>query len=167
MTSSSQEWCGNTFKAIIDEGLHYNQSYNSYWDGQGAGRRQLRRPALFEDALPYVLRTMRFEQKSSFTVPLYELQQTSQAKPPELYKALVMTEEAHPYDTTEPAWRVTVSLQEQKQNVYWFAKRYPNVLLRQTTWDGRTLLLKQVRRYAYWPQTSPAPDSTAVGRPLT
>lgn len=168
LTTSSQEWCGNTFKAITDEGLHYNQSYNSYWDGQGAGRRQLRREVLFEDALPYVLRTMRFEQKPSFTVPVYELQQTSQAKVPTLYKALVITEDALPNDTAEPAWRVTVSLQEQKQNVYWFAKRYPNLLLRQTTWDGRTLLLKDVRRYAYWPKASTPTDSTAaVGRPLT
>lgn len=169
MTTSSQEWCGNTFKAITDEGLHYNQSFNSYWDQQGAGHRQLRREVLFEDGLPYALRSLRFERKPSFVVPVYELQQTSKATSPVLYKALIQTEDAQTADTTEPAWRVTVALDGQKTSTYWFAKRYPNLLLRQNTWDGRTLLLKEVRRYAYWPKAPVAPtDSTSVvERPLT
>ncbi|SNC64580.1 hypothetical protein SAMN06265337_1108 [Hymenobacter gelipurpurascens] len=161
MTTSSQEWCGNTFKAITDDGLQYAQIYNSYWDGQGAGHRQLRREVLFEDALPYTLRSLRFERKPNFVVPVYELQQTSQAKAPTLYQALFQTEDAQTETTSEPAWRVTVALDAQKKNVYWFAKRYPNTLLRQTTWDGRTLLLKEVRRYAYWPK-KPAPSDTTA-----
>jgi hypothetical protein len=167
MTTSSQEWCGNTFKAITDDGLQYSQSYNSYWDKQGAGSRQLRREVLFEDALPYTLRTLRFEQKPSFVVPIYELQQTSKATNPVLYKALIQSEEAPVTDTAEPAWRVTVALDEQKKSTYWFARRYPNLLLRQSTWDGRTLRLKEVRRYAYWPKApaaSVSPDSVASGR---
>ncbi|QIL74438.1 hypothetical protein G7064_00110 [Hymenobacter sp. HDW8] len=150
LTTSSQEWCGNTFKAITDEGLHYLQTYNSYWDGQGSGERQLRRDALIEDALPYTLRSLRFTRKPTFRVVITELQQTSKATRPSYYNAQVKVESSLAADTPEPAWRVTVALAENKQNVYWFAKKYPNVLLRQTTWDGRNMRLKSVRRYAYW-----------------
>jgi hypothetical protein len=150
MTTSSQEWCGNTFKAITDEGLHYLQTYNSYWDGQGSGNRQLRRDVLFEDALPYTFRSLRFDQKPAFAAVIAELQQTNKATRPAYYTAQVRVEEGLTADTPEPAWRVSVALADSKQNVYWFAKKYPNVLLRQTTWDGRSLKLKSVRRYAYW-----------------
>ncbi|RSK50289.1 hypothetical protein [Hymenobacter rigui] len=156
LTTSSQEWCGNTFKAITDDGLQYQQQYNSYWDGQGAGQRALRHDVLFEDALSYTLRSLRFEEQPAFEAPVYELQQTSKAPVPALYKAQVKVEDALTADTKEPAWRVRVALTDQKQNVYWFAKAYPNLLLRQTSWDGRNLWLKDVKRYAYWPQTTPA-----------
>ncbi|UOQ76956.1 hypothetical protein MUN84_21180 [Hymenobacter sp. 5516J-16] len=165
LTTSSQEWCGNTFKTILDDGMQYVQTYNSYWDGQGVGQRQLRRVVLFEDALPYTLRSLRFETLPTFKADVYELQQTNQATPPVLYPAHIRTEDALTADTSEPAWRVTVTLTNQKRNVYWFGKQYPNVLLRQTTWDGRTLQLKQVRRYVYWPvapAAATAPDSAAA-----
>jgi hypothetical protein len=150
LTTSSQEWCGNTFKAVTDEGLHYLQTYNSYWDGQGSGQRQLRRDALFEDALPYTLRSLRFARKPAFPLVVTDLQQTNKANRPDYYNAQLRVDAGLTADTPEPAWRVTVALAEGKQNVYWFAKKYPNVLLRQTTWDGRNLRLKSIRRYAYW-----------------
>ena len=152
LTTSSQEWCGNTFKAISnDDGLQYEQTYNSYWDGQGTGRRKLQLNALFEDALPYTLRALRFGQRPEFAARIYELQQTSRASAPKLYDAQIKVEDALTTDTPEPAWRVRVVLTDEKTNIYWFAKTYPNTLLRQTTWDGRNLWLKQVSRYAYWP----------------
>lgn len=161
LTASAQEWGGTTFKAITDDGMQYVQAYNSYRDGQGTGERQLRRTVLFEDALPYTLRSLRFEQLPRFQTDIYELQQTNQATPPVLYHAQVRTEDALTADTPEPAWRVHVALTGQKQNVYWFSKEYPNVLLRQTTWDGRTLRLKQVRRIAYQPAENTAGSGKA------
>ncbi|TGE24697.1 hypothetical protein E5K00_05655 [Hymenobacter aquaticus] len=150
LTTSSQEWCGATFKAITDEGDQYTETYNSYWDKQGAGQRQLPHDVLFEDALPYTLRALRFEQKPAFAATILELQQTSKATPPVSYQARVAVAEAAAAEAAEPAWQVRVRLDQEKENVYWFARRYPNVLLRQTTWDGRTLQLTSVRRYAYW-----------------
>lgn len=152
MTSSSQEWCGNTFKAIVDDGVNFKESYNSYWDQQGTGSRDLRRDVLLEDALPYTLRALKFDQKPSFDLTVMDLQQTSKATAPEYYQAHLTTAEAPAADVTEPAWQVTVQLAPGKQNVYWFARKYPNMLLRQTTWDGRTLQLKSVKRTAYWPK---------------
>lgn len=152
MTTSSQEWCGNTFKAIVDDGVSLKESYNSYWDQQGVGSRDLRRDVLLEDALPYSLRALRFSQLPAFELVVMALQQTSKAGPPEYYNARLNTTEAPTGDTPAPAWRVAVQLAPDKQNVYWFAKTYPNILLRQTTWDGRALRLKGQRRYAYWPK---------------
>ena len=152
MTSSSQEWCGNTFKAIVDDGVNFKESYNSYWDQQGVGSRDLRRDVLLEDALPYTLRALRFDQSPSFDLTLIDLQQTSKASAPVYYQAHLTTTEAPEAEAAAPAWRVAVVLAPGKENVYWFAKQYPNVLLRQTTWDGRTLRLKGTRRYAYWPK---------------
>lgn len=155
LTTSSQELSGATFKAITDDGMQYVQTYDSYHDGQGAGQRQLRRTVLFEDGLPYTLRSLRFEDLPGFRTAIYEGQQTNQAAPPVLYQAQVRTEDALTADTPEPAWRVRVALSNQKQNVYWFSKQYPNVLLRQTTWDGRSLRLKQVRRQTLGPVALP------------
>ncbi|HEX8428307.1 hypothetical protein [Hymenobacter sp.] len=150
LTTSSQEWCGNTFKAFLDDGLQYMQTYNSYWDTQGAGQRNLRRDILFEDALPYTLRTLRFAALPTFQAAVCELQQTSKATPPTYYEAEIKVQEAPAADTPEPAWLVRVQLAPDKTSTYWFAKRYPNLLLRQAAWDGRNLTLKKVSRYAYW-----------------
>ena len=152
LTTSSQEWCGNTFKAIVDDGVNLKQSYNSYWDQQGTGSRDLRRDVLLEDALPYTLRTLRFDQRPTFGLVVMDLQQTSKAALPLYYLARLTTAEAPAAEAAAPAWRVAVQLAPGKQNVYWFARAYPNILLRQTTWDGRTLRLKSQRRYAYWPK---------------
>ena len=152
MTTSSQEWCGNTFKTIIDDGVNFSQTYDSYWDGQGVGNRHLRRDVFLEDALPYTLRALKFAQLPAFGLKVLDLQQTSKATPPVYYDARLTTAAAAPADAPRPAWRVAVALAPGRENVYWFAKDYPNVLLRQTTWDGRTLRLKATRRYAYWPK---------------
>lgn len=152
MTSSSQEWCGNTFKAIVDDGVNFEETYNSYWDKQGVGSRGLRRDVFLEDALPYTLRALRFEQKPAFELTVLGLQQTNQVKPPEYYAARLATTAEKDSATAEPTWRVAVTLAPGKENVYWFAQKYPNILLRQTTWDGRSLRLKRTSRYAYWPR---------------
>ncbi|MDU0368970.1 hypothetical protein ACFPAF_01075 [Hymenobacter endophyticus] len=163
LTASVQEWAGNVFKAILDDGLQYQQAYTSYHDGQGSGQRVLRHNVLFEDALPYTLRSLDFARRPSFPAAVYELQLTNQASRPTLYQAQVRVEEGAPTDTPDPAWRVRVTLTDARQNQYWFAKAYPNVLLRRTTWDGRTLWLKQVsRRAAQLSSTPAAPDSVTT-----
>ena len=152
MTTSSQEWCGNTFKTIVDDGVNFEQTYDSYWDGQGVGSRDLRRDVFLEDALSYTLRALHFDQLPSFNLVVLDLQQTNKVTPPVYYKAHLTTSAASAVDSSTPAWRVAVRLAPGKENIYWFAKEYPNVLLRQTTWDGRNLRLKATRRFAYWPR---------------
>ncbi|MBJ6109305.1 hypothetical protein JAO73_09795 [Hymenobacter sp. BT523] len=152
MTTSSQEWCGNTFKSIIDDGVNFEMWYHSYWDGEGNSNRDLRRDVFLEDALPYTLRSLKFGSLPAFKLVVMDLQQTNRAKPPVYYQARLTTADV-PADKQNPAaWRVSIQLAPDKANTYLFAKEYPNVLLHQTTWDGRNLQLKGVRRYAYWPK---------------
>ncbi|MDQ4141379.1 MAG: hypothetical protein M3142_12770 [Bacteroidota bacterium] len=150
LTSSSQEWCGNTFKAITHIGNTFSYAYNSYWDKQGTGEISLKKLALFEDQLPYTLRSLKFKDNLTFQVPVYELQQTSKALPPKEFQATVNVKTNSAEEFPEEAWLVTVQFAPDKQSQYWFGKKYPNVLLRQKSYDGRTLELKSIRRYAYW-----------------
>lgn len=150
LTSASQEWCGNTFKALTDSTGAYRYAYNSYWDGQGTGRRTLPRDIVPEDALPYSLRSLRFNDQPLFELNVLETQQTNQAAAPRLYRAEVRVARAPDAEAPRPAWRVTVRLEQGKDNVYWFDQHYPHLLLKHRAWDGRTLLLQAERRYAYW-----------------
>jgi hypothetical protein len=149
ITSSSQEWCGNTFKAINLSGDNFNYAYNSYWDGQGEGQMDLPGDILFEDQLPYTLRSLQFKDGLTFKANVAELIQTSKANKPVVYPAVIniITDNTSPQNSL---WQVSVKLAEDKENIYWFSKKYPNVLERQQTWDGRNLQLKEVKRFAYW-----------------
>ncbi|MFD2245526.1 hypothetical protein [Pontibacter ruber] len=148
MTTSSQEWCGNTFKAITDEGEKYNLYFNSYFDGQSEGNRKLQKDLLLEDQLPYTLRSLRFRNGLTFEANVLETQQTNKATDPKVYKATISTTKADIAGAA--AWQVLVQLDENKRSLYWFAAQYPNQLLRQQAWDGRNLELKKLSRYAYW-----------------
>lgn len=152
LTATLQEAAGNTFKSFTDDDLQYVETYNSYHDGQGAGQRLLRHEMLFEDALSYCLRSLKFSELPAFDVVIAGQQQTSSAAPPPLYQARVTVANQAASDTLAASWRVTVVLDQQKQNVYWFAHDYPNLLLRQTTWNGRIRRLKSVTRSAYGPR---------------
>ncbi|WP_017730549.1 hypothetical protein [Nafulsella turpanensis] len=152
MTQSSQEWCGNTFKLFEHTGDHYRYEYTSYWDGQGDGEMQLPDTLWFEDALSYTLRALRFEVGLTFDQTVLESQVTNSAPEPKVYQAQfkVSEDETVLSDTVRPAWRVEAQLEEGKTNTYWFAKEYPNILLKQQSWDGRNMELKSATREAYW-----------------
>lgn len=144
LTSSSQEWCGQTFKSITPKGNRLQFAYNSYWDGQGTGKMTLDKGLLFEDQLPYTLRSLKFREGLTFSAALAGLVQTSKASAPEIFAATFAVKKAG------GDWQVSVQLGPGKRNTYLFAATYPHVLLRQQTWDGRNLQLKEVKRYAYW-----------------
>ena len=152
MTHSSQEWCGNTFKLFQHLGKNYHYLFSSYWDGQGNGRIKLQDKIWFEDGLSYTLRALHFADKLQFEKPVLESQISNRANKPTVYNArfAVNPEELNIHEQGQQAWRVVVQLDEQKTNTYWFAREYPNILLKQESWDGRRLELKEVKRDAYW-----------------
>jgi len=149
LTSSSQEWCGNTFKGINAKGNKYQLSYNSYWDNEGVGQLQLDSNILFEDQLPYSLRSLKFKDGLTFKLPVAELIQTNKASAPNISQGNFKVNQEKD-QAGKPTWKVTLVLAPEKQNYYWFSAEYPYILLRQRTWDGRNLELKEVKRYAYW-----------------
>lgn len=104
---------------------------------------------LLEDQLTYSLRALQFRDDLSFNANVLETQQTNKANALVVYKDAMISSREIMLNTV-PAWEVKVQLAADKVNRYWFAKAYPNHLLQQETWDGRTLKLKKISRYAYW-----------------
>ena len=157
LTNSSQEWCGTTAKYFLDQGRKYEFGYNSYWDGQGVGEMDVDGGIMFEDQLSYSLRALDFADGLSFAQPVAESQVSSKATQPTIYDATFTVSQATnfsldtDYELKEATvWKVSVQLDGEKTNDYWFSSEYPNLLLKQATWDGQLLQLKEAYLDDYW-----------------
>ncbi|MGD1893383.1 MAG: hypothetical protein ACFB15_22680 [Cyclobacteriaceae bacterium] len=158
LTNSSQEWCGNTSKHFLAKGKKYEFGYNSYWDGQGVGEMTIQGGIMFEDQLSHSLRALKFSDGLSFQQPVAESQISSKATEPKIYNATFTVEPAEnvqlstTYDLNQKndVWKVSVQLDSDKVNEYWFADEYPNILLKQRTWDNRNYELKEHYMDDYW-----------------
>lgn len=158
LTNTSQEWCGNTSKCFLTEGRNYDFSYNSYWDGQGIGQMSVEGNIMFEDQLSHSLRALNFQDGLSFQQSVAESQVNSKATEPKIYEATFNVSKANElqlnttYDMSQVSdvWKVEVQLDNEKTNTYWFSGSYPNILLKQESWDGRKLELKESYMDAYW-----------------
>jgi hypothetical protein len=157
LVSTSQEWCGTTAKYFLNDGNRYTFGYNSYWDGQGVGETTVDGDMLFEDQLSYSLRALKFAEGLTFTARVAESQVSSKSSVPKVYEATFTINKATNFslDTEynvgdSPVWRVNVQLDQDKTNTYWFSGEYPNLMIRQSTWDGQELHLKSVEMDDYW-----------------
>ncbi|WKN32768.1 hypothetical protein PZB74_05340 [Porifericola rhodea] len=158
LTNTSQEWCGNTSKYFLEEGRKYKFGYNSYWDGQGIGEMMIDGNIMFEDQLSHALRALDFQEGLQFKQAVAESQVNSKATKPKIYQAnfAVSKDAAFSLDTkydlsqVDEVWKVEVQLDDDKTNTYWFGSNYPNILLKQESWDGRRLQLKETYMDAYW-----------------
>ncbi|WP_304064400.1 hypothetical protein [Pedobacter glucosidilyticus] len=148
MTTSSQEWCGNTFKEYLQDHKGFNLTYHSYWDTEGDGETKIAAGILLEDQLNYTLRALKFQEGLTFSAPVLESQISSKVGKLKVYDANFKISD----DKASNTWKVELTLEKDKVNTYYFAKAYPNVLMKQNTWDGRNLVLKDLSRYAYWQQ---------------
>jgi hypothetical protein len=144
MTSSSQEWCGNTFKEFNADGQSLSLRFSSYWDNEGSGKMEFETDALFEDQLGYTLRSLRLKNGLRFKAKVLNTQVSNKVGKTEFYVADFVVSES---DST---FLVIVALTPDKQNRYEFRKAYPNVMVSQSTWDKRNLNLLKLSRYAYW-----------------
>jgi len=158
LTNTSQEWCGNTSKYFLNQGRRYEFGYNSYWDGQGIGETKVDGNIMFEDQLSHSLRALNFEDGLQFSQRVAESQVNSKATEPKIYEADFSVKQAdglslqtdYTIGQGDDIWQVEVQLEAGKTNVYWFSGTYPNILLKQDTWDGRKLELKESYMDAYW-----------------
>ena len=157
LTNSSQEWCGTTAKYFLDQGGDYKFGYNSYWDGQGIGEMEVEGGIMFEDQLSHSLRALEFADGLTFTQRVAESQVTSKAQKPAIYEATFTVSRVADFtlDTEyklsdSPVWKVSVQLDGEKTSDYWFSGEYPNILLKQVTWDDQRLQLKEAYMDDYW-----------------
>lgn len=156
LATSSQEWCGNTFKEFKQLGGKASLIYHSYWDGEGDGEVKFEpgaAPILLEDQLPLSLRSLNFKEGVSFKMKVLETLITSKVRKPAPVDAEISVRGKESVDAAGKkiqTWKVAVKLTEGKENVYWVEAAYPNLLVKQTTWDGRNMTLKSVTRDDYW-----------------
>lgn len=158
MTTSSQEWCGNTFKEFLLNDNAYLFHYHSYFDKEGDMEKQINEfPLLFEDQLFFTLRTLKFQDGLRFSAKVLETQVANKATFPYIFEAnFTVIKDTITTDTVVVScWRVDVVLDDKKQNQYWFDTIYPNILLKYNAWDGRKLVLKTIKRYPYWKRNDP------------
>lgn len=151
MTHSSQEWCGNVFKSFLQSDQGFKYDWHSYWDNQGDGSTSIKQEVLFEDALPYSLRSLKFEEGLNFTSNILRSEINSKAYAPKILKAEFNVAAEEIKDATGKAykcWKVEVN--HQQSATYWFQADYPNTMIRMEHEDGRKLLLKSLKRWAYW-----------------
>ncbi len=149
MTAGSQEWCGNTFKEYLANPNGFKLNFHSYFDGEGDGEIEIK-PALFEDQLAYTLRALKFKEGLIFNADVLETQVGNRVGEMKIHQAKFYITDGKQEIKDKESWKVQLKLDDDKVNTYYFAKAYPNILLKQQTWDGRDLLLKKVSRYAYW-----------------
>jgi hypothetical protein len=157
LTNTSQEWCGNTSKYFLHDGRRYRFGYNSYWDGEGIGETRIEGDMMFEDQLSHALRALNFSEGLTFGQRVAESQVSSHARVPRVYDATFTVSRVNDLTLNTgykagdaPVWKVSVQLDADKVNHYWFSGEYPNILLKQESWDGRRLELKERYMDAYW-----------------
>ncbi len=153
LTHSSQEWCGNVFKEfkpVEEQPDKLRYVYHSYWDGQGDGQQVLDRDFLFEDQLPLTLRTLNFRDGLTFTRQLLPTEVSSKAYEARPLQATfsVQKSQVEAMGQSRPAWKVSVA--GATRNTYWLGIEYPHYLYRMEASDGRSLQLRDLKRWAYW-----------------
>jgi hypothetical protein len=154
LTSSSQEWCGNTFKAVRVGGGRAVYRWSSYFDGEADGEQELALGPddLFEDQLPLSLRGLDFGEGRELRVRLFPSFATNRAGP--LRPLASRLEVSGPEALQVPAgsfraWKVAGEAAG-LPIALWFDAAPPHLLLRWETTLGDRLELSSVERRAYW-----------------
>ena len=148
-SGSVQEWCGNSFKRIqrTDDGLDY--TYDSYWDGEGAGQDQLAPGALLEDQLFYTLRTLKYEDGMTFTRKVYPSFIRSKASVQEPIMADFSVEQVEIVNG-DPMWKITMEREDGASAEWVMIENEYHHLRSFNHSDGRSWILASVERTAYW-----------------
>tara|TARA_Y100001972_G_scaffold126123_2_gene179081 strand:- start:1985 stop:2863 length:879 start_codon:yes stop_codon:yes gene_type:complete len=158
LSHTSQEWCGTTSKQFLEKGNKYQYDYMSYFDGEGSGQAKIEQGPWFEDQLSYSLRTLNFTDGLEFDILLYPTQVNNKAELPKPVKAHVRVMKSNPgtelegliSDLIQEPWKVIVAKDNQESLTYWINNTYPNYILKMESTDGRSLLLKEIKRDKYW-----------------
>lgn len=159
MTLSSHEWCGNTFKELVNYQDRSSYQFNTYWDGQGNGSFEVSFPEdlVVYDSLPVQLRALRFTPGLATELHLLPRQRSSKASRPEWHTASLRVRDkvelAVPAGSFE-AWEVSLEHQGGTDRL-WLEVAFPNRMLRWETATGDRLELRKALKVAYWQLNQP------------
>ncbi len=154
LTSGSQEWCGNTFKAVRVRNGRTGYDWTSYFDGEADGRQELdlRRGDLAEDQIPLAFRGLEFRHGLSFETRVLPSFATNRGGPLEWRTARFRVLGPEPIDVPAGrylAWRVDADLGDRRVT-WWFDAASLHGLLAMKSSAGERLELLSIDRRAYW-----------------
>ncbi|MBL4576020.1 MAG: hypothetical protein JKY51_07980 [Opitutaceae bacterium] len=150
---SSIDSCGNTYKQgrLIENELHY-QAF-TYWEGMDEVDNKSHFPSntLFYDELPWKLRTLNWEEISTFSAPLVPSTIHSKAHP------IKSSSAQFTITSSETNRHVTVT-HAKGVDILSFEKERPYRLVKWNMWDGGKLTLRSSVRIPYWELNKPGDE---------
>ncbi len=104
--------------------------------------------AIMADQLHFLLRSLSFTEGRSVSLPIYPHTRRLQATMPPALTLSIVVEEPQNITFLEEdysTWLITLRLGQQVIERYWFARSYPNTLIRWESMSGEKRMLKYVR----------------------
>jgi hypothetical protein len=166
---SSQEWCGHVWHQIVPREGRVDGVFHSYFGGEADGSEDLELPqgAVFEDALPVLLRGLQgafLEAGESRSVPfLPSMLHSRLTHTPLAWTTAEITRSEKTQAVEVPAGSFevtvfTVEVEDGRRLTYAIEAAPPHRLVRQTGPGGEELALKGSTRMAYWKLNAPGSE---------
>jgi hypothetical protein len=152
LESSSQEFCGTSFKQYLRDGRNRSWKYWAFSYMPEAGRTEAvisesgRQKVMPRDALPLFLRDYPFGEKTELTLSLLPSQKSNRTTPEAVVAAVVRHagQEGSQH-------RLELLVEGKLDATYWFDGDRGHVMTRYAAADGsQTYQLKQLERVDYW-----------------
>ncbi len=157
LTAATQEDCGASIKEVWRTGSAYSFFESVYFPGGGRREGRLDGAAVFEDALPLILRDFPSGERATFGLSVIPSQKDIHAVP---FEPVPMNVRAGPRETLDlpcgriEAFRVDLVAAGEERARFWFAAEegapWLHALLRYEGPNGVTYRLRSIERTAYW-----------------
>lgn len=162
MTLTHNEWCGNTFKQLVNFRGRSGYDYNTYWEGGGSGSFEVDFPQdlVIYDSLPVQLRALRFELGLEAGLKLLPRQLSSRALKPQVVPAVVRVTHRGPVEVkagTFDAYFVELEHPGGLDRLH-FEADYPHRMLRWIRADRDRFELAHSEKMPYWNLSRPSDE---------
>jgi len=167
MTFSSQEWCGQSFKELVNFRGKSSFYFNTYWDGQGRGSFNVSFPQdiFLYDALSVQLRMFEFVKGEAREIQLLASQISSRVQKPEISNATVNLIKSETINV--PAGSFACKLIEVSHSegidLFWFEPDFPQRMIKWNTFSQDTYELLDSKNLAYWELNKPGGEKYLPG----
>ena len=162
MTLTHNEWCGNTFKQLVNFRGRSSYDFNTYWEGGADGSFEVDFPQdlVIYDSLPVQLRALRFEVGLEAGMKLLPRQLSSRAREPRIVPAVVRVTHRGAVEVkagTFDAYYVEVEHPGGLDRLH-FEAAYPHRMLRWVRADRDTFELAHSEKMPYWNYNRPSDE---------
>jgi hypothetical protein len=159
MTFGSQEWCGQSFKELVNFDGNSSYHFNTYWDGQGRGSYDVSFPQeiFLYDALTVQLRMLEFEEGKSVEIPLLPGQISSKVQKPEISKATVNFLKTETISVTAGNFscQLVEVVHSKGKDLFWFESNFPKRMIKWEGYNQDSYELLDSKNLAYWDLNKP------------